>query len=148
MPRKTGKVPKPINPILAAISLAVQRIYGSVDNPYTSTITFLMLTWTMHKISMFDRSMVQYAFSSPQPKFAGVSKALPPMPFRWAGVLDVILDCFLISTFLYSGVVIQVENAPSITAVHALEGLLAAVTLNRALIAVHFPVVSPANTET
>ena len=67
------------------------------------------------------------------------------------------------SKFLYTGVVIQVranmykhllslfatestwdwlsqiENDATITAVQALSGLLAAVTLNRALIAVHFP---------
>jgi hypothetical protein len=33
----------------------------------------------------------------------------------------------------------QVENDPTLTAVQALEGVLAAVTLNRALIDVHFP---------
>ncbi len=33
----------------------------------------------------------------------------------------------------------QMENDPSITAIQAVQGLLAAATLNRALLAVHFP---------
>jgi hypothetical protein len=47
-------------------------------------------------------------------------------------------------SFLYMAV--KVDNSPSITAVYALEGLLAAVTLNRALIAVHFPASAAAGT--
>lgn len=109
--RSGGRTPKPINPVLASIALAVQRIYGSVDNPYTSTITFLMLTWTMHKISMFDRSMRMYA-----PLLGHASFPLSPqapaemgsVPFRWAGICDIVLDCFMVSTFLYAGVVVQV----------------------------------------
>jgi hypothetical protein len=49
-PQKT----KPINPVLASIVLAVQRTYGTVDNTYTLTLVFLMLTWTLHMMSMFE----------------------------------------------------------------------------------------------
>ena len=166
---RRSSVPKPINPVLASISLAVQRIYGTTDNPYTWVISFLMLTWTMHKISMFDRSMKQYHYYMycVQDKRPPPPVAQPPsVPFRWASVLDIVMDCFIISRFLYVGVVIQVlpityavfeninkahpllisfgantqvENDPTLTAVQALEGVLAAVTLNRALIDVHFP---------
>jgi hypothetical protein len=87
--------------VLASISLAVQRIYGSLDNPYTSTITFLMVTWTLHKISMLERSMNRFYSSS--------SSGLPvSVPFKWASILDILLDCVLVSKFLYTGVVIQV----------------------------------------
>ena len=157
-----SRAPRPINPVLGSISLAVQRIYGSLDNPYTSTITFLLVTWTLHKISMMERSMTRYYVGSCNSNSS--QGAQPnPVPFKWASILDILLDCVLVSKFLYAGVVIQVratlqpqsmqivcdadfllatqiENDATITAVQALAGLLAAVTLNRALIAVHFPV--------
>jgi hypothetical protein len=76
--------------VLASITVAVQRIYCTVDNPYTPTTTFLMLTWTLHKISMFERS---------------------PAAFSWARASDILFDCFLLSALLYTGVVIQVISA-------------------------------------
>ena len=94
------RAPKPINPVLASIALAVQRIYGSLDNPYTSIITFLMMTWTLHKISMFERSMGRYAGGGG----GGV------VPFKFASIMDILLDCVIISKFLYTGVVIQVRT--------------------------------------
>jgi hypothetical protein len=136
------RIPRPINPVLATISLAVQRVYGSLDNPYTSTITFLLTTWTLHKISMLGRSMGRW-FSSTGCAADGSEEEKEEdgqsVPFKWASVLDIILDCTLVSKYLYVGVVIQASNDPTVTAVQALQGLLAAVTLNRALIAVHYP---------
>ena len=144
---------KPINPILASISLAVQRIYGSMDNPYTGILSFLMLTWTMHKISVFERVMsVGHCQAG---KHAGAA------PFLWGKVWDILWDCVMLSAMLYTGVVIQVgvfflactwpsvfdflplhaqvENDPTITVVQVMQGLLTSATINRALLAVHFP---------
>jgi hypothetical protein len=72
--------------------VAVQRIYGTVDNPYTPTIAFLMLTWVLHKISVFDR-MVRAGTST--------SSSLR--------ALDIFLDCLVLSLLLFVGVVIQVR---------------------------------------
>lgn len=99
--RATVKSPRPINPVLASIALAVQRIYGSLDNPYTTTITFLMMTWTLHKISMMERSM----------STCQAGKGQGPVHFKWASILDILLDCVLVSKFLYTGVVIQVRES-------------------------------------
>ncbi len=104
----THRTPKPINPVLASISLAVQRIYGSLDNPYTSTITFLMMTWTLHKISMMERSMTKYHHHHPLQMAPFKQASLSVVPFKWASILDILLDCVLVSKFLYTGVVIQV----------------------------------------
>lgn len=91
---------KPINPVLACISLAVQRIYGSMDNPYTGILAFLMLTWTVHKLSIFERIMAVKTLSAPV-------DAEPP--FLWGRFLDLLLDCFVLSIMLYTGIVIQVR---------------------------------------
>ena len=101
------KTPKPINPVLASISLAVQRIYGSIDNPYTITITFLMVTWTLHKISMLERSMSKFHALKANNNGKGYS-----VPFKWASILDILLDCVLVSKYLYAGVVIQASLTP------------------------------------
>lgn len=115
------RIPKPINPVLVCISLAVQRIYGSVDNPYIASITFLMLTWTLHKLSMFERSMIMYVpgIGSLPPSDAGgttTTAATTPgqlcdsVPFRWAGIVDVTLDCVMVGTLAYDGVMSQVRK--------------------------------------
>lgn len=113
-----ARVPRPVNPVLASISLAVQRIYSSLDNPYTPTISFLMLTWTLHKISMLERSMEVAAArlvarSNPSPTQEGSGAlrgggGVGGVPLRWAGIVDILLDCVLVSCFLYTGMVIQV----------------------------------------
>jgi hypothetical protein len=86
---KGGRTSKPINPVLVSIGVAVQRIYCSVDNPYTPTIAFLMLTWTLHKISVFER--------------------LGSANRGWLRALDILYDCFLLSVLMYTGVVVQVR---------------------------------------
>ncbi len=72
--------------MLACIVLAVQRIYGTVDNIYTLTLVFLMLTWTLHKMSMFERASNNHRA-------------------QWA--LHICLDCVMLSTLIYTGVMIQ-----------------------------------------
>ena len=83
------KKTKPINPVLACIVLAVQRIYGTVDNTYTLTLVFLMLTWTLHKMSMFKRASDNHRA-------------------QWA--LDVCLDCVMLSTLIYTGIMTQARS--------------------------------------
>lgn len=45
-----GRRANPVNPMLACIWLAVQRVYGSAENPYSSILFFLMLTWLLRKV--------------------------------------------------------------------------------------------------
>ncbi len=89
---KGGSASKPINPVLASITVAVHRIFGSADNPYTPIISFLMLTWTLHKISVFERMGGK----------SGIGGG-------WLRAVDIILDCLLLSAMLYAGVVVQVK---------------------------------------
>lgn len=100
-----GKMVKPINPILASISLAVQRIYSSMDNPYTGVIAFLMLTWTVHKISMFERVMHPFFFATHEDVKSGVQQ----VPFAWGRFSDILFDCFIVAVMLYTGIVLQVR---------------------------------------
>jgi hypothetical protein len=117
--RKRGKndstrTPKPINPVLVSITLAIQRIYGTAETPYTPIIVFLMLTWTMHKISVFERSVMMF-----RDHHATAAAVLPGQPrlqvhsFHWARAIDIMSDCFMISMLLYTGVIIQVRPASS-----------------------------------
>jgi hypothetical protein len=75
--------------VLASIVLAVQRIYGTVDNTYTLTLVFLMLTGTLHKMSMFERASDNHRA-------------------QWA--LDVCLDCVMLSTLIYTGIMTQARS--------------------------------------
>ena len=109
--QSVSRAPRPINPVLGSISVAVQRIYGSLDNPYTSTITFLLVTWTLHKISMMERSMARYYDTNNQAN---------KVPFKWASILDILLDCVLVSKFLYAGVVIQVCDCHAFSCLNTL----------------------------
>lgn len=115
--------PRPVNAVLACLSVAVQRIYVSVDNPYTLVLAFLMLAWTFHKISMHERR-------DPQDRASSLLRSL-----YW---LDVIFDCATISVMLYYGDVVQPESDPSITATLVLQAILAAAVFNRALISIHY----------
>jgi hypothetical protein len=90
--------PKPINPVLACISLGVQRIYGSAENPYTPAISFLMLTWTLHKFSMLQRITA-----------LDVRAGVPARGMQWISLtMDVIYDVFIVSNMLFTGVIVQV----------------------------------------
>jgi hypothetical protein len=104
------RTPKPINPVLASITAAVQRIYGTVDNPYTPTTTFLMLTWTMHKISVFKRSAVLQRLRA---SAKGSDPSVSSIGW-WTRASDILFDCFLLSMLLYTGVVIQASPVPHI----------------------------------
>ena len=90
---------KPINPVLASICLAVQRIYGSMDNPYTQILAFLMLTWTIHKLSIFERQMMLETYLC--------KDGTHGVHFAWGGFIDILFDCFVLSTMLYTGIVVQ-----------------------------------------
>ncbi len=57
---------------------------------------------------------------------------------RWWRCADVLADCLLLSAMLYSGAMGQVEVESSIAAVQVLQGILAAMALNRALTSIHF----------
>jgi hypothetical protein len=95
---KDGKsAPKPINPVLASISLGVQRIYGSVENPYTAVLAFLMLTWTLlqRSVSMLRRSL----------------GAQPPVNVWAWNAADLVYDTFMVTNMLFSGVIIQVRDS-------------------------------------
>lgn len=116
------EAPKPVNAVLACLSIAVQRIYASVDNPYTVVLAFLMLTWTFHKISMHDREHGSTARSLLRSLY-------------WA---DVLFDCATISVMLYHGDIVQPDSDPSITATLVLQAILAAAVFNRALVAIHY----------
>jgi hypothetical protein len=114
-----GSQTKPINPVLASIAVAVQRIYSTVDNPYTPIVTFLMLTWTLHKISMFERSMVLFHTSGknitcsgedPQSGNNSQPSKTSVVVFQWARAVDILFDCFLLSMLLYTGVIIQASG--------------------------------------
>jgi hypothetical protein len=94
----TNPTLKPINPVLACISLGVQRIYGSAENPYTPAISFLMLTWTLHKFSMLQRSIS-----------ASMKAGIPSGNVKWFSLtVDVIYDTFIVSNMLFTGVIVQV----------------------------------------
>jgi hypothetical protein len=100
---KDGKsAPKPINPVLASILLGVQRIYGSVENPYTAVLAFLMLTWTLHKFSIFQRSVSVLRQSL---------GAQPPVNVWAWNAADLVYDTFMVTNMLFSGVIIQVRDS-------------------------------------
>jgi hypothetical protein len=97
---------RPVNPVLVSVTVAVQRIYCTLDNPYTSTTTFLMLTWTLHKISVFERSRNEAAAAAAGE--GGHDGEASDNDSSWPRALDILLDCALLSTLLYVGVAIQV----------------------------------------
>jgi len=138
-----GRRSNPVNPMLASISVAVQRVYGSVENPYSQTIFFIMLTWLFHKSSMAGRSSWPSEMMVPSSSSFLLDHPPPDQQkkqgrVRWRRCIDVIMDCILLSIMLYAGVAGQADMEPSISAVQVLQTILAAMALNRALTSVHF----------
>lgn len=95
-----GRRANPINPMMAAIAAAVQRVYASAENPYSQTIFFIMLTWVLHKISMLNRKTL-WPFL--EENDSSIMTAAP-----WWRCADILADCILISIMMYAGVAGQV----------------------------------------
>jgi hypothetical protein len=119
-----GRRANPVNPMLAAICMAVQRVYGSVENPYSAVLFFIMLAWALHKVSMLGyRCRHDHAHS------------------EWERVwrsVDCLMDGVLLSLLLYAGVVGQMQMESTTASAVLLQGILAALTLNKALSPLHF----------
>ena len=117
----TGRRGNAVNPMLASIWMAVQRVYGSAENPYSAVLFFIMLTWTLHKISIlvYRCEMANFAV-------------------QWWRSVDIMADCVLLSVLAYAGVVGQMQMESSNAVVNVLQGLLAGMTLNRAVMPLHF----------
>lgn len=120
-----GRRANPVNPMIAAIFLAVQRVYGSVENPYSLVLFFVMLTWALHKVSM----LVHRVSGGKVHEDAVEAVILRSM--------DALVDCILLSMLLYSGAVGQMQMESTIAASNVLQGILAAMTLNRAVLPLH-----------
>lgn len=96
-----GRRSNPVNPMLASIAAAVQRVYSSAENPYSQTIAFIMLTWVLHKTSMLNRKTLWPSSANGHEN-----------KINWWRCIDIMADCILISIMLYAGVMGQVlENA-------------------------------------
>jgi hypothetical protein len=117
----------PVNPMLAAITLAVQRVYGSAENPYSTVLFFIMITWALHKVSMLGHRF-QCLF--------GTGQARHSIMF-WRS-MDVLADACMLSVLLYAGVLGQMQMESTTAAASLLQGILAAMTLNRAITPLHF----------
>ncbi len=79
-----------------------------------------MLTWTMHKISVFERGVMAFREHSAEAgtllqEHQGQHKL--HTQFHWARAMDIMSDCFMISMLLYTGVIIQVGMMQSVTIV-------------------------------
>jgi hypothetical protein len=123
---QNGKRANPVNPMLAGIYLAVQRVYGSVENPYSEVLFFVMLTWALHKVSML-------CYRSRQRP----NNTLYTKERVWRS-LDCIMDGILLSLLLYAGAVGQMQMESTTASAALLQGMLAAMTLNKALSPLHF----------
>lgn len=133
-----GTRSNPVNPMLASISAAVQRVYGSAENPYSLILSFIMLTWALHKMSILgrywpcgaicqDTSCCQidsnqkpsrrtlfakdYFSSMSSSSSHSNSREQQPwyMQIRWWRGVDILADCILLSIMLYAGVMGQVR---------------------------------------
>ena len=96
-----GRRSNPVNPMLASILAAVQRIYGSIENPYSQTILFIMLAWVLHKMSMLGMRVSEQNHQ--------------PSQILWWRSMDIFADCILISVMLYAGVGGQASSFSSST---------------------------------
>ena len=74
----------------------------------------MMATWTLHKISMLERSMGRYYKNKGSLHAVADKELWTKAPFKWASILDIIFDCILVSKFLYIGVVMQVFSWKSL----------------------------------
>ena len=101
-----GHRSNPVNPMLAAIAAAVQRVYSSAENPYSQTICFIMLTWVLHKISMLNRKTL-WTYADLYEDTSLESKRSWWHQVRWWRCVDILADCVLISVMLYAGVMGQ-----------------------------------------
>ena len=97
----------PVNPMLACIAAAVQRVYGSAENPYSQTIAFMMLTWSLHKTSMLGRKSWP---GSTADSTEGSSWSWLWESVHWWRGIDILADCLLISIMLYAGVMGQAST--------------------------------------
>jgi hypothetical protein len=112
----------PINPMITSISAAVQRVYGTADNPYMLILFFIMLTWTFHKISMLGYS-VEYRHGG------------DIFGRKWR-LLDVIMDLAVLCLMVYAGVFVTVHEE-LFRGAFVLQGVLAALTLNKGILPLH-----------
>ena len=99
----------PVNPMLGSITAAVLRVYGSMENPYSAILFVLMLTWLFHKISM-------------------ACSHLDP----WRTV-DVLVDAVLLSVLLACGAVSYEDVQGTAAACTLLQGLFAAMVVNKGI---------------
>lgn len=121
----SGRRSNPVNPMLASIWLAVQRVYGSAENPYSVVLYFIMFTWSVHKASVLVHRM-QFAVGE------------SPNSWLWWRSLDLLVDFSVLSLLLFAGVIGQMQMETCNAALYVLQGLLAAMTLNRAVMPLHF----------
>jgi hypothetical protein len=101
--QREDRLPRPINPVLACIFVSLQRMHSSAENPYTGTVAFLMLCWTLHKMSMFDRE-AEGTVSASNARSSS---------FEWPSLfisLDIVFDCAVICILVHNGSVIRVRQ--------------------------------------
>lgn len=101
----------PVNPMLASIAASVQRVYASAENPYSQTIAFMMLTWSLHKTSMLGRMCMDDDEDSTLPASSKKREKWYARVRWWRGI-DILADCLLISVLLYAGVMGQASTHP------------------------------------
>ena len=101
-----GHRANPVNPMLAAIAAAVQRVYSSAENPYSQTICFIILTWVLHKISMLNRKTL-WTYADLYEDTSLERKRSWWQQVRWWRCVDILADCILVSVMLYAGVMGQ-----------------------------------------
>ena len=98
----------PVNPVLATLCVVSLRLHGSLDNSYTTLLTFLIATRLLHKLSTYDCT-----------------------PMR--GV-DILFDSALVTMLIFTGLVPQHNNDPTVVALYVLQGAYAAQGLNRVML--------------
>lgn len=97
----------PVNPILATLCVVPLRLYGTLDNSYTTFLTFLFATRLLHKLATLGEDV--------------------------AKGIDIVVDSVLVSLLVYTGVVPQHNNDPAVVALYLLQGLFGAQTLTRVM---------------
>lgn len=118
-----GRRANAVNPMLACIWIAVQKVYGSAENPYSAVLFFVMLTWALHKMSVLCHKLL-----------SGIAKG----SVAWIRGFDVMVDSAVLCILVYSGCMGQMQMESSNAAISLLQGILAAMMLNRAVMPLNF----------
>lgn len=109
------RMDSPVNPILSTLCVVPLRLYGTLDNPYTTVLTFLLATRLLNKLFNYSDT--------------GVEKCQEKRGMLWPA-LDIAVDCIVVTILVYFGIVPQSNHDPAIVALYMLEGFFGALALN------------------